>query len=332
MVFIKKITFLHVFYFAVMSAFFCSTTSAQSMTECAGLVGYVTLSFSPDSKHLTTGAQGGKGCLEIWKMNEKKPRLLLARTESVNSVSYSPDGEHLYIGKYRGDVSIMDAKNYKVINVLRGYSSKINLALSDNGKYLVTGGMSMIARLTDLETKSVVLKLDSHTTVNAIDISPNGKYLAIGETNGVDLWDIEKGELIKEFFHNDAFSVHFSPDGRQIFAAMACMSECDRNIKIIDLTSLSTKEIYGGAASQITSTPDGKFLVIGKSNGEVVLIDTKTYSVSQVVGNVGAYISSIAISNDGQYLAVGSMKGSMYVWNLKNEELILSHNSMSGRQ
>ncbi len=330
MVFTKKATLLCVFNFAIMSAFFSSTTTAKSTNKCTSIVGYVSLAFSPDSKHLSAGAQGGKGCVEIWSMGKNNPKSLFSRTESVNSLSYSPDGNYLYLGSHRGDVSIMNTKSFKVINTLRGYSSKINLALSDNGKYLATGGMSMIARLTDLETKSVVLKLDSHTTVNAIDISSNGKYLAIGETNGVDLWDIDKGVLVKEFFHNtDAFSVHFSPDGRKLFAAMACMSECERNIKIIDLSNLSTKAIYGGGASKIASTPDGKFLVLGKSNGEVVLIDTKTYSVSRIVGTVGAYISSIAISNDGQYLAIGTMKGSLYVWNLKKEELILSHSSTS---
>jgi WD40 repeat protein len=237
----------------------------------------------------------------------------------VNFVTYAKDGESLFLGTFSGSVVVWDLLNNSVVEILKGYSPGVTIALSDNEKYLATGGQSMIARLTDLETKAIAFELDSHTTVNSMDFSSSGRYLALAETNGIDIWDIEKGKLIKEFDFGDGFSVNFSPDESELYVVVACRS-CKANIKAINMINLKATEFNTAKpAMKIVLSPDGKFLVSGDQYGDILVLDTKSRTVFKSIGNIGGSISSLTISNDGSYLAAASWSGSLYVWNLKKQ-------------
>jgi WD40 repeat protein len=300
---------------------------ANSENECVDNKAYWSVAFSPDGKHLAAASEAEHGCFELWEISSKKKEVFLSPGGKVRSLIYSNDGGLLYLGNHGGRISIWDTENNAAIGHMRGVEQLLTLDISDDDNYLAVGGASTIAKLLGLRTNTEALELDEHLVVDSIDISPSGKYIALAESDGLDLWDIKKGQIIHSFSEDgqSAMSVRFTHDERKLVAAFTCMPDGCSNVRVLDLNDYSAIRVPVGTSRQIHITPDDKYIVSGNTDGKVMLVDMSDLSISRVFANAGGPVTSLAISKDGHYIAAGTWNGLVKVWDLDSGKLILSN-------
>jgi len=118
-----------------------------------------------------------------------------------------------------------------------------------------------------------------------------------------------------------ALSAAYSPDGSRLATI-----GFDGTVIIWD--AITGKELFRIAGTsepnnfvstkRIVYSPDGKLLIACDRN-QVKIYAPDSGSLTKTLEGHNAYITSIAISRDGKYIASGALDGSMIFWNINND-------------
>ena len=196
------------------------------------------LAFSPDGRRLVIGggdtsvavSSDHDGTVRLWDVQTGRPiGEPLIHGELVNSVAFSPDGNHIVSGGmetgYNGTVRLWDANTGQLIRAVPiGGADVVVFAVSyrpDGRRVTAAGGDGVIQRLDAGSLDKVGDPLQAHEdTVVALAYSPDGHTLAsasLDET--IRVWDVESGKQAADALMghtDDVDSVVFSPDGQRI--------------------------------------------------------------------------------------------------------------------
>ncbi|MBD2606302.1 CHAT domain-containing protein, partial [Scytonema hofmannii FACHB-248] len=153
--------------------------------------------------------------------NVAAPNTLGGHANSVNDVSFSPDGKMLATASYDNTVKLWDTSTKKEIKTLTGHTDAVwGVSFSPDGKMLASSSADNTVKLWDTSTKKEIKTLTGHTApVHGVSFSPDGKMLASSSAdNTVKLWDTSTKKEIKTLTgHTDTvFGVSFSPDGKML--------------------------------------------------------------------------------------------------------------------
>ena len=128
-----------------------------------------------------------------------------------------------------------------------------------------------------------VVREYSHFKITNFAVSPDSKtFVSVGADDKAVVWDILSGtrQLTFEKHEDDITSVAFSPDGRQVLSgsldgiALLWNVETGEIVQKFDEFPKDTK-----AANKVSSvhsvafSPDGKYIAVGLSNGQIVLYE-----------------------------------------------------------
>jgi WD40 repeat protein len=208
--------------------------------------------FSPDGQTISTanGAvycypKGGCGSTAPGVANYGVPQLNglnLTRTLPINAtIDYSPDGSLLATGEFYSDyrIQIRNAADLSIIRTLPGHIEAPN----DFGTF-------------------------------SVRFSPDGTLLASGGVDGkVKIWRVSDGALLRTLsigteLSPNVFTVSFSPDG-QLLAAGTDALHTVKVWRVADGSLFRNfsfgNEIFGYGQSNLAWTPDGTFLVGGRT-------------------------------------------------------------------
>ncbi len=295
------------------------------------------VTFSPNGKILASGS--GDTTIKLWDvMTGQELKTLVGHTDYINSLAFSPDGKMLASGSGDHSVKLWNVENSKVMNTLKGYSADVgSVEFSPDGKFLVTAGGDI--KLWDIE-KGKEIKAFVGSTV--AKFSPDGKMLAIGfagptvtkwEGNTlilgnpystIKLLDVNSGQELKIFPHNNVNSLTFSPDNK-ILASSATWG--DNAIKLWNIETgqeLRTFKDHSFLVDSIEFSPDGKILASGGCSlvdkgclgGKIKYWDTFQFKETET-GNRPNYIGAVAFSPSGKFLAFGGYKD-LKLWDMSN--------------
>ena len=259
---------------------------------------------------------------------------LQGHDESVNSVSFSPDGQTLASGSgdivsSSGDTTIKlwNRKTGKVIRTLEGHDDSVtSVSFSPDGQTLASGSADNTIKLWDLQTGKVIRTLIGHTgLVHSISFSPDCQTLASGSSDTtIKLWNRKTGKVIRTLEGNTEVvrSVSFSPDGQTLASSSA-----DTTIKLWDLqTGKVIRTLIGHTevVHSISFSPDGQTLasgsgdaVSGSGDNSIKLWNLETGTEIRTLEGHDESVNSVSFSPDGQTLASGSFDRTIKLWDPK---------------
>ena len=159
-------------------------------------------------------------------------KTLKGYTETVYSVSYSPDRKNIVSGSGDRTIKIWDANTGKCLKTLEGHECAVySISYSPDGKNIVSGSADKTIKIWEANTGKCLKTLWGHKDyVSSVSYSPDGNYIVSGSwDNTIKIWDANTGECLKTL-KGHSYSVHsvsYSPDGKRIISGSS-----DKTIKI----------------------------------------------------------------------------------------------------
>jgi TonB family protein len=153
------------------------------------------VAFSPDGGKIASGDK--ERTIKIWDSLSGKELLSLSSPDTIHSLAFCPDGNHLASCGQKG-VRIWDLKDGKA-RTLPPRGAVYHVAVSPDGKRLACAGRNHDIRIFDLKSGKQMQDLQGHAGgVESFAFSPDGKRLASGGLDTfVKFWDLTSG---KELF------------------------------------------------------------------------------------------------------------------------------------
>ena len=165
--------------------------------------------FVPGSHHIFAG--GDRGAYLLGAESGEQLRILEAPNNVIDSpysdiVAVSNDGRygamHMETANTGHVVSVWDLETGSLaFQSTHPTDFAVAFAFSKDSRYFAWGGTGNIAYVLDLHSGEEVIRLSHLDSVHAIDFSSDNQFLLTSTGgDGVILWDIESGAIIRRFF------------------------------------------------------------------------------------------------------------------------------------
>ena len=213
-------------------------------------------------------------------------------------------------------VKIWDITNGELLQDLEGHTSPVySVAFSPNNQRLASGSADQTIRVWQLSTGVPLLTMREHVApVNDLDYSTDGTRIAsVSSDRTVRIWSAADGSLIDTYEGHtlNIVAVSFAPNSREI-ASWAL----DRSLRIWDIDNLENSIVLRDFASPVYA------LAVDPAAGTVAYGSIFHIGFWKFLGeqqfrvidaNVGA-VRQIAYSANGQWVAVASSNGSVFLF------------------
>jgi WD40 repeat protein/uncharacterized caspase-like protein len=172
----------------------------------------------------------------------------------------------------------------------------------------------------------IVVQTGHAEYVRSVAFSPDGKLFASGSNdNTVKIWDVaSRRELRTLIGHTDhVLAIRFSGDG-SLLASLGY----DKTVRVWDVTSGEQRvgiNAENGTFTAIAFASDGKTVLTangtdsGGGGDHLIRFWDLTGKVSRTL-DPGEVMSAIAVSSDGKTLAMGSLSGTIKLWDLSTNK------------
>jgi cytochrome c len=195
-----------------------------------------------------------------------------------------------------------------------------SVAVSADGESALTASFDYSIILWDLKNETVRAELDGHdAAVNAVIFLPGDRQaLSASDDGKVLLWDLENGEVVSRFEGHEGKVVAVAVSSRGEFAASAGWDRTVRVWKLGDRAMSENPEplhVLPGKDNMnaVGFTDDGKAVVAGASNGEIVVwrLDDGT----QIAGIAAHDFAVTALDrHDDGMVATSSVDETVRLW------------------
>ncbi|MDQ1267343.1 MAG: eukaryotic-like serine/threonine-protein kinase [Bacteroidota bacterium] len=274
------------------------------------------IAWSPDGKYLANGygytyhtnknnsepAGGGGNEITIWDSTYQNVYSIFYQNISQTYVmSWSPDGSQIAAAGGKNDFSPND-------------EYQIAVSYYDKGQ--------------------PYLSFTAHKErIIALSWSPDGSKIASRESSGlIKIWSADKGSLLNEtstpILIGDRLynTISWSPDGKYLAFISGLKSVVTLDV---ETGALSTLFNNGQVITAIFWNQKADMFAVGTSNGDIHIINTKTWQPVKYLFGHFNQIQSLSWSGDGSRLASSDFSGVMRIWDLsitdvKDEELPIS--------
>ncbi|QVL34315.1 WD40 repeat domain-containing protein [Telmatocola sphagniphila] len=270
--------------------------------------------------------------IHIWdNLEAKKPSYSFrGPTEEIKVMAFSPDGVHFASAGADHTICVWNIKSGEMKGGPTAAVRHQIAVLPQNKKELLLSSVG--ASLQSWETESAHLTLlPTKETIRSVAASADGRWIATSnETPQVEIWDAAKQTLVRTLNHTfgPISCLNFAPDSK----TLATASLSDGLAWIWDLNEKEAILVIPEAAEScsietLAFHPKGNLLAVGGvdflatsgSDGAVCLwnLDEKEKLTTFDHG-----VTALCFDPQGRYLAGGSLKNSLVVWDLKDDREI----------
>ena len=261
--------------------------SGKVVTAFARLAGPVnSIRYTPDGATLV--AAGGRAGMfgAVATLDVKTGKTVAearGHSDTVVAADLSPDGKTLATAGYDRDVLLWSLAPLRVVKTLRDHTDAVYaVAFAPDGKTLASAGADRTVKIWDLATGARLVTLsDATAELYAVAFDASGKtVLAAGVDKTVRAWSLDEGGT-RPALVNSAFA-HAGPVLRMVVSkdrATLVTSGEDRDVKLWDLASLTTRRAFAGQPDwpqSVALNPDASRLAVGRYDGSIAVYETAT--------------------------------------------------------
>ncbi len=293
--------------------------TGDTVREFRGYKGIVFgIDISNDGKYLALASIDLRFQAGIWELFPEAEPVVIGG-QIIGDAVLSPDASLLLVGLDHA-VGFYDPNTGKPVRdplVLEGGNGVNGLAFTPDGKYFFGRRVFDVGHLWETATGKEVARFEGGKAGWRSDISPDGKYLVERSQEGMHLWDVKTGKLIREYIGitGDGYRVAFSPDGKYI----ASNTHEGNSASIWETeTGKEIRQFVGhtNLVEGVDFSPDGKLLVTASQDGTLRLWDVATgQELHKFVGHVGA-VFPVAFSPDGKFILSGGADRTARLWDV----------------
>ncbi|GAA4633009.1 hypothetical protein GCM10023196_068840 [Actinoallomurus vinaceus] len=303
--------------------------------------GFHAVAISPDGDTIAFG--GSSGVVRLYGTTSHKLLRSLRPPEDsgeeISALAFSPDGRRIAIGRqYADEVQVWDfAKGEKY--ALSGFSDVLKvLRFSSDGRTLIAGGSKGTIGRWTMRTSAYrggsISVPDGNDGCLGMAISPNG-YVACGyggdRSNGVLVWDTEKGRQVASWPGAEANAIALSPDGRTLAFDDR---RFDDSLQVWDIASHREKHVLPvrviASGDPLTFGPDGDTLAVPTVDvyrtPSVPVIQIWDVSAEKKVATFDGTqdLYDLAFSPDGAMLAGADNTDDGVLWKIRSGKKLAS--------
>jgi WD40 repeat protein len=251
---------------------------------------------------------------------------LKGHTETVYTVSFSPDGRYLLTGSFDKSLKLWEAATGKEIKNFAGQTGHQNLVLAaafnPSGSMVASGAADNTAKLWDTPL-SVPLREYLHGgAVNALALSPDGARLAGAVNDGsVKVWNVADGKQLFNLIGHKGpvLSVSFGGNGQ--FLA-SCGS--DHTIRLWNPNNGQDLGIIGahaGSANAVLASPNGNSLYSAGDDGLLKAWKVPVPAPRRLAAQSDV-ITLVVLANDGRTVVTAGADRNVQMINFDNGQPI----------
>jgi WD40 repeat protein/serine/threonine protein kinase len=281
------------------------------------------LAWSPDGKALAiyTSKRG----VVVWDREKARVSRVIPAIVGggayKGALAFSPNNRELAIGGMYGEVRLIELETGRERFIAHAYTDGITaVAVSPDGAIIASasGYWERTIKLWRTDTGAAAGELFGHNSwVSALVFAPGGNTLiSAGADQTIRLWDVvQKSQTgVLRGHQNEIYAVAIAPDGKTV--ASACK---DGTVALWDLSSARDErsyELLPGKARLARFRSDGATMVVLDTENAVTLRDSKDFRAIWEIRPPGLDDCGMALSPDGDTLALGSVRSKIELWDL----------------
>ncbi|CAG8474153.1 5890_t:CDS:10 [Paraglomus brasilianum] len=255
-------------------------------------------------------------------------RKFMSHDGEILSVQTSTDGNMFATGSSDKTIRIYDARGNPRPPLSGSLQSVMHVCFNSTNEMIAGASNDNATRLWHIATGRIRHTLTGHIgkVYSARFNGDSSRVITGSHDRTIKVWDLQKGYCIRTIFSfsscNDV--VLLDDDGSTLASG-----HLDNNLRFWDVRSgKDIKEMTGIHLGQITSvsvSPDGSKVLTSSRDNTLKIVDLRSYEVVQTLHaegyKNGANWSRACFSPDGQFVAAGSIDGTIYYWNTTKSKL-----------
>ena len=266
------------------------------------------IQYSPNGQHIIS--YSSDNTVKLWSVaSGQQIHNFAEQAEKVQGVNFINNNQFLSYD-IKGFVKIIDITTGKETQQIATHAPWTKgVAVHSNRKILAKGFGNGTITLWSIETGEKISTLKSNTFgVQKSNFSPEGNFIVSQSTfqNKKTFWNINTGQVINVSDSQSENSFTTSPDETQIISgSYVAINKTTGIITFIDgQTGRSTHNlsINSNGIVDLTSSNDGKFLVIANYNNTITIVNSKNGVEIKTLPQINGKIETIQISPNDKYI------------------------------
>ena len=298
--------------------------------------------FSPDGKMVV--ATNRDETVTRWDVASATPlETLRGHSNFVQQPVFSPDGETLYTVSHDGTAIAWDLTGVRRLGRPFTFTHDRKFSttgidnhpgrLSPDGRLIAVGLKEQGIALWDARELTLigVPLLGTGGEVKTLAFSPDGRTLAAVTDTMLTLWDVgSRSRLHGPLYAGKPYivlDVGFSPDGKTLATASVDLGLQRWNAATGEV--LDDADLGGTSARGVAFSADGALIASNVSerpfdvDASAEVWDTAAgRSIAKFDGAPGNYDTSVALSPEGHFLAVGGFGRVVRIWDVRSRKLV----------
>lgn len=258
------------------------------------------------------------GLIKIWNLRSDTSLTLRQKTDShPTALAIFPTGYFMATGLSDGQLEIWNLESSEIVRHLNGHEHSVTaLAITHGGSTLVSGSEDCTVRIWNAITGALQHICNDHRTgIKTLAVTPDDKLVLAGEHGDQEIPGISKAWQIAT--GTAAAEFNDMPEKRQY---MAVLRDGKHVVSGSEDGEIVTWDRETGEKSQMTIEPgplvmslmpDQRTMVIGTPKPGLALWDLDTGEKIYQFDEPSAEVVSIAVMNDARYVIAGCQDGSL---------------------
>lgn len=263
----------------------------------------------------------------LWTLNGKVQKIFRGHHNTVNNVSFSPDGKRIASASDDKTVKIWNLEGKEIKSIVHP-SPVWSVIFSPDGKLMATASNDKTIRIWNIDGTLKGSFIAHEDQINDLSFSPDSQILASASNDKtVKLWDINHRRLIDQLESAQIRfnSVTFSPDGQWIAAAKDGESIVIWKKEGFKWEPLQNSVILGKHWKniyEVNFSPNSKLLASASEDGTIKLWNTDVSLITTLKSNSKPMLSVNFSPNGKKIVGIQQEKYSrISIWNIDTNQV-----------